>query len=516
MMDLKYREYGTVRAVSGCIAKVKDLQNCFLGQLIHLGYGTDGIIMGCDLNVAQVLIVKETEPITPGTRVVATLEPFNMPVGNETVGRIINPLGESLDGLGPVSFSGSIPYFNQAPAIMDRVGLSRTFETGIKLIDTMLPLGKGQRSLVLGDKMTGKTTVGMDIILNQRGKDVICIYCGIGKTKSSTSRVIDFLKENECFDHTLLVLAPASSSPGLQYLAPYAACSVGEHFMYQGKDVFIFFDDFTKHAWAYRELSLLMEVPPGRDSYPGDVFYLHSRMIERAAQLKPELKGGSMTFIPVVELLEGDITAYVPTNLISMTDGQLYLSTNLFNEGFRPAVDVGLSVSRVGNRVQWKAMKTVSKSLRMEFIQFKELLKASKLSAGNQSEQAREAITQGKKLQALLTQPSGKPVSQEIQIMFFFAKDQRMFKNVSQEDFDKFLESFEAYARQTDSQVLDLMRSSRELNDEIRKRITKLVSDSLRIIQNQNPEFRKKEAEAPAAQPPAAAAVEGTSSAEPQ
>ncbi len=396
MSDLKYKEYGIVKSVSGCIVKVGNFKNCFLGQLVKFGMGTEGIIMGFTLDTAQVLIVKEQEPITPGHEVVATLEAFNMPVGKNTVGRIISPLGDAMDGLGPVQFEEVIPYFNKAPEIMHREGLSRTFETGIKLIDTMLPLGKGQRSLVLGDKMTGKTTVGTDIIMNQKGKNVICIYCGIGKTKSAMGKVVDLFKENDCFDYTVIVLAAASSTPGLQYLAPYAACSIGEYFMYRGADVFVFFDDFTKHAWAYRELSLLMEVPPGRDSYPGDIFYLHSRMIERAAQLDKAHGYGSMTFIPAVELLEGDLTAYVPTNLVSMTDGQLFLNGALFNEGFRPAVDVGMSVSRVGSRVQWKATKAVTKSLRMEFIQFKEILKASKLQAGGASEETRESLKQGK------------------------------------------------------------------------------------------------------------------------
>ncbi len=484
MLDLKYKEYGVVKAVSGCIVKIENLNNCFLGQLIKLGYGTEGIIMGFDTKVAQVLIVKEQESITPGAQVVATLEPFNMPVGQATLGRIFNALGEALDGRGAVKFETFIPYFNQAPAIMDRAGLSRTFETGIKLIDTMLPLGKGQRSLILGDKMTGKTTIGLDIILNQKGKDVVCIYCGIGKTKMATSRVIDFFKENNCLDYTVVVLAPASSSPGLQYLAPYAACAVGEHFMYQGKDVFVFFDDFTKHAWAYRELSLLMEVPPGRDSYPGDVFYLHSRMIERAAQFDKKHGGGSMTFLPVVELLEGDMTSYVPTNLVSMTDGQLYMNASLFTEGFRPAVDIGLSVSRVGSKVQWKAMKETSKSLRMEFIQFKEILRASKLQGGGQSEELRENLRQGKVLQSLLTQPAGKPAAMEIEIMIFYAKAQNLLKDLEKEQVDLILSQFEEYARKMDPQVFEMLRASQELNDEIKKRITKVVGTFIEEVVN--------------------------------
>ncbi len=475
MSHFKYKEFGTVKAVSGCMAKVVGLQNCFLGQLVKLGSNAEGIIMGFDLETAKVLIVKESAPISPGQEAIATLEPFNMPVGQNAVGRIISPLGEALDGLGPVQFESHLPYFNSAPAIMDRAGLHRSFETGIKLIDSMLPLGKGQRSLVLGDKMTGKTTIGTDIILNQKGKDVICIYCGIGKTQSAIGRVVDIFKENGCFDYTTLVLASASSSPGLQYLAPYAACSVGEFFMNQGKDVFIFFDDFTKHAWAYRELSLLMEIPPGRDSYPGDIFFLHSRMIERAAQLDEKHGGGSMTFIPVVELLEGDLTAYIPTNLISMTDGQLFLNATLFNENFRPAVDVGLSVSRVGSRVQWSATKSVTKSLRMEFIQYKELQRISKLQAGNLPEETREVLRSGKVLQETLTQLAGSPVPIETQIIIFFAKDAGILKRLEVEHVAPFLSKIDGFIEKSDASLKSDIRAKQVLDDYLKRRITKLM-----------------------------------------
>ena len=482
MVELRYKETGIIKAVSGCIVQVTGFQNCFLGQLVQFGFGTQGVIMGFDLNTTQVLMIKEDEPMTPGSPAVATLEPFSMPVGPGTVGRIMNPLGESMDGLGPIKFEGFIPYFNAAPAIMDRDPLSRSFETGVKLIDSMLPLGKGQRSLILGDKMTGKTTVGTDIILNQKGKDVLCIYCGIGKTSSSMGKIVSLFQEHDCFEYTTILCAPASSSPGQQYLAPYAACSIAEYFRDRGKDVFIFFDDFTKHAWAYRELSLLMGVPPGRDSYPGDIFYLHSRMIERAAQLDKKHGGGSMTFVPVVELLEGDLTAYVPTNLVSMTDGQLFLNASLFNEGFRPAVDVGLSVSRVGSKVQWKATKEVSKSLRMEFIVFKELLRVSKLQTTGQSDETRESIRAGKILQALLTQPANKPVKIEVQIMLFYAQSNNLFKDIEVQYISEFISGLEAYAQQEDGALFTLIREKKTLTDEIKQRMKRLLERYAAII----------------------------------
>lgn len=477
MSEYRYKEFGQVKGVSGCIASVIGLQNCFLGQLIKFGYGTEGIIMGCDLEEAKVLIVKENEPIIPGSRVTATLEPFNMPVGNNLVGRLINPMGEAMDGQGAIKPEDYVPYFNACPPIMERHGLSRTLETGVKLVDTMLPIGKGQRMLILGDKMVGKTTVLTDIILNQKGKDVICIYCAIGKTRSSMIRVVDLFKERGAFEYTIFMQAPASSSPGQQYLAPYAACAVAEHFMYQGMDVFVGFDDFTKHAWAYRELSLLMQVPPGRDSYPGDIFYLHSRMIERAAQCDEKRKCGTITFIAVVELLEGDLTAYVPTNLVSMTDGQIVLSMPLFNEGFRPAVDVGLSVSRVGTRVQWKAMKKVSSKLRLEFIQFKELLRVSKLQTSGQSEETREKLAAGKVLQALLTQPPNSPVSQEIQVAAFLAKDKGLLSKFdNQEMAREFLDRLGEFISKNDAEVLPLLRKERELSPNIEERIMKWMT----------------------------------------
>ena len=481
--NLRYKEYGTVKSQAGCIAIVIGLENCFLGQLLKFGYGTEGIIMGFDEQEAQVLMVREHEPIQPGQKVLASLEPFYMPTGEKFIGRVVDPLGDPQDAMGPISPDQYIPYFNEAPGIMDRDQLKPTLETGVKLIDSLLPLGKGQRSLCLGDKMTGKTTLGTDIILNQKGKGVICIYCAIGKPRSALVRVVDLFKEKDAFDYTIILNAPAQSSPGLQYLAPYAACSLGEYFMYRGKHVFVYFDDFTKHAWAYRELSLLMQVPPGRDSYPGDIFYLHSRMIERAARLNTKLGSGSMTFIPAVELLEGDLTAYVPTNLVSMTDGQIFLSMPLFTEGFRPAVDVGLSVSRVGSRVQWPAMKEVSASLRLEFIQYKELLRVSKLQTGGQTDEVRDKLTAGKILQAALTQPANSPVDVVTQILVFFGKKEKLLMELEhKEEIRYFLDELEKYVQQADPSLYPNIREKQKLDDDLKKRMSTVISDFMKLV----------------------------------
>ncbi len=350
MVDLRYSEFGTVRCIRGCIVVVAGFKNCLNGQMIKFGYGTTGMIVGFDQEEAHVLIIKEVEKIKTGDQAIASMEPFNTPVGNKFIGRIVNPLGEPLDGLGPVEHDAMYPIFREAYPILARQQLYKTLETGIKVLDAMIPIGLGQRQLILGDKMTGKTTFVTDTILNQKNTGVICIYCSIGKATSALSRVVQLFQQHDSFKYSLIVSATASSTPGQQYLSPYVACSLAEYFLHQGKDVFIGFDDFTKHAWCYREISLLLGRAPGRDSYPGDIFYLHSKMIERACFLNKENGGGSITFFPIVEILEGDLTGFVPSNLISMTDGQMYLSTQLFGEGHKPALDLGLSVSRVAAR----------------------------------------------------------------------------------------------------------------------------------------------------------------------
>src|SRR3989338_299571 len=421
MSDLRYTEVGTVRCIRGCIVIVRGFQHCLNGQLIKFGYGTEGIILGFDAEEAQVLVVKENERVKTGDKAVASLESFNTPVGNKLIGRIANPLGEPQDGLGPLEYDAMYPIFIEAQSILTRSPLDKTLETGIKVIDAMIPVGFGQRELILGDKMTGKTTVVTDTIMNQKNTGVICIYCCIGKARSALAKVVQLFQDKDCFKYTIIVSATASSPPGQQYLAPYVACSVGEYFMQQGKNVFVAFDDFTKHAWCYREISLLLGRPPGRDSYPGDIFYLHSRMIERAAFMDKDHKGGSMTFMPIVELLEVDLAGYVSSNLVSMTDGQIYFSTPLFGEGQKPAIDLGLSVSRVGSKVQWPAIKSLSASLRLEYVQYKELMRISKLKSTGQSDEAHQQLKGGEILSEILKQEKDAPVSLEAQTFIFYA-----------------------------------------------------------------------------------------------
>lgn len=475
MADLQYTEFGVVRCIRGCIVVVSGFHNCINGQLIKFGYGTVGMIVGFDQEEAQVLILKESEKIKTGDRAVASLEPFNMPVGNNFIGRILNPLGETMDGLGPLQADDYYPIFRDAYAILTREPLSKTLETGIKVLDCMIPIGLGQRQLILGDKMTGKTTFVTDTILNQKNTGVLCIYCSIGKARSALARVVQLFQENDCFKYSLIVAATASSPPGQQYLAPYVACSVAEYFLQQGKDVFIAFDDFTKHAWCYREISLLLGRPPGRDSYPGDIFYLHSKMIERACFLDKAHGGGSITFFPIVELLEGDLTGFVPSNLVSMTDGQIYLSSTLFGEGQRPALDLGLSVSRVGSKVQWSAVKTLSGSLRLEYLQYRELLRLTKLKTTGHSEETLQKLKNGAILTEILKQDKNAPVTMESEVIILYAFKKKVLQEMSIPEVNEFQQKILEYTKANKPELLKTLREKKKLDPEIEKSMDELL-----------------------------------------
>jgi len=466
-IKVQYTEVGMVKAIRGCIVLVTGFKNCINGQLIRFGYGTIGTIVGFNEHEAQVLIIKETDKIRTGQLAEASVEPFYTPVGKGFIGRIVNSLGEPLDGLGPIQHDEMYPIFPESPAILDRQPLNRTLETGIKVLDAMIPIGRGQRELILGDKMTGKTTFVTDTVISQKGGDVICIYCAIGKARSALAKVVQLFKDHNCFDYSLIVSASASSSPGQQYLAPYVACSIGEYFMQRGKDVFIGFDDFTKHAWCYREISLLLGRPPGRDSYPGDIFYLHSKMIERACFLSKEKGGGSMTFFPIVEILEGDLTSFVPSNLISMTDGQIYLSSQLFGEGQKPALDLGLSVSRVGSKVQWHAIKSLSGPLRLEYLQYRELLRISKLKTSGQSEDMKQKLKRGAILTAILRQDKDEPVCQEMQVLLFYAFHKKGLNDLSIEQVNDFQANCLPYTQKNKPELIKLLRERKKLDPEL-------------------------------------------------
>lgn len=483
MGKIKYKEYGKVIKIKGCIVTLSEVENCINGQLVKFGFGTEGIVIGFNENETQILIVKEKGPVKPGEYAEMTMEPFNTPVGESFIGRIVNVLGEPLDNLGQIQPQDYYPIFASAPPILDRDPVGRTLETGIKILDTMIPIGKGQRQLILGDKMTGKTTLGTDIILNQKGKNVICIYCLIGKSKSALERVVNLFKSKDVFKYTIIVAALAGTSPGQQYLAPYVSCSLGEYFMYKGGDVVVVFDDFTRHAWAYREMSLLLERPPGRESYPGDVFYLHSQMIERAAQLSKEKGGGSMSFFPIIELLEGDLTGYISTNLVSMTDGQIYLSAPLFGEGFRPAIDLGLSVSRIGSKVQWSAIKKLSKSLRLEYLQYRDLLKISRLkTSGQRTEESVEQMKGGEILSILLTQHRDVPVPMVEQVILFYGLAKKILYNLDKEDVEIVKNEIYKFACDKYPKLVEEIETKKDLTEEIEKELDNLYDDFIKSV----------------------------------
>ena len=489
MGKLQYTEIGSVKSIRGCIIVVTGLKNSVNGQLVYIGANASvGTVVGFNEEETHVLILKENELIKTGDEVRASMEPFNVPVGDAFIGRIVNALCEPQDNMGEIQPAMHNSIFPAAPAILDRQPLKMTLETGLKVLDTMIPIGLGQRQLILGNKSTGKTTFITDVILNQKNTDVICIYCAIGKARSQLARVVQLFNDNNAWDYSMIVAAPSSAPPGQMYLAPYVACSIGEYWRDRGKHVFIGFDDYTKHAWCYREISLLLGRAPGRDSYPGDIFFLHSKMIERACYLSDEKGGGSMTFLPIVEILEGDLTSYVPTNLVSMTDGQIYLDSALFGEGQRPALDLGLSVSRVGSKVQWPIIKKFSGPLRLEFLQYRELKRLSKLRSTGQSEEQIEKLRSGEILTKLLVQDKDSPIALEALAIILYAFNKKYLHRLTLNEVDRFQHEVHAFALDKNPDFLKRLREKRDLDEQMEQEINAIIKDFVHIIEEQRPE----------------------------
>ena len=429
---VEVRETGTITEVKRGVVKLSGLPSCILGQLIQLNRNVRAFVVGfTDTEVFALVLGQESE-LAVGQRVEVRQLPLRLPVGRQLLGRVVSPLGEPLDG-SPVPEPETMrPIFQEAPGITDRTPVERQLLTGIRAIDTMIPIGRGQRELIIGDRMSGKTALALDAILSQREAGVICIYCSIGQARHKFLQAVELLRERHALAYTVVVAATASREASEQFLAPYAACAIGEHFMRQGKDVLVVFDDLSKHAWAYRQLSLLLERSPGREAYPGDMFYIHAQLMERAGQLGPELGGGSMTFLPVCETQQGDVTGYISSNLISMTDGQIYLSSELFYEGIKPAVDVGLSVSRIGNKVQPPLFRWASRSLRLELLQDQELQRLSRFSAmGSQDLVQRQR--RGAILRRLMSQPIHQPSSLADQSLLFYAFKTGWLERITEE-----------------------------------------------------------------------------------
>ncbi len=458
-------EAGTIISVRECIVKVKGMPSVINGQIVEFEPGGKGMVLGFNEKEVHVLVLNSKSALHIGDKVISTGEFLKLPVGDAFLGRIVSSLCEPVDNGGPIEPSALFSVFTEAPGVMDRIPVKETLETGTLLLDAVIPIAKGQRQLLIGDRLTGKTTVAVDAIINQKEQDVICIYCCIGKPNSSLQKILNLFFEQGVFPYTIVVSSVASVSMGEQYLAPYTATMLGEYFMRNGKDVLVVFDDLTKHAWVYRQISLLLERAPGREAYPGDIFYVHSQMMERAGYFKPELGGGSMTFLPIVEILQGDVTGFISSNLISMTDGQIYFSTSLFNKGVRPAIDFGLSVSRIGNKAQWPAMKALSGQIRLEYIQYQELLQMTQLRTTGLSKEAEERMKRGQAITQLLIQDKNKPLPMEAEIMYLFALSMGLLDTLSATDVRKFKDTFVVLVRKEFPDLFKEIRTTMILND---------------------------------------------------
>jgi len=441
-------DVGTVIEVGDGIARIHGLAAAKYNELLQFPNEIMGIALNLEEDSVSTIVLGDYTKIKEGDEVRCTGRVVEVPAGEALIGRVIDPLGRPLDGKGAVKTDKTRPVERVAPNVVLRKSVDTPVQTGIKAIDSMIPIGRGQRELIIGDRSTGKTAIALDTIIAQKGGDLTCIYVAIGQKQSKVAQVVATLEAHGAMKHTVVVTASASESVALQYLAPYAGCAIGEHFMEQGKDALVIYDDLSKHAWAYRQLSLLLRRPPGREAYPGDVFYLHSRLLERAAKYAPEYGGGSLTALPLIETQAGDVAAYIPTNVISITDGQIYLETDLFNAGIRPALNVGLSVSRVGSAAQTKAMKQVAGKLRLELAQYRELAAFAQFGTSELDKTTRAQLDRGQRITEVLKQPQSVPMSLEKQVMILYAVingylDDVTIDNVTafEADFHKFMET---------------------------------------------------------------------------
>ena len=456
---IRQDETGTVLMVGDGIARASGLSNCMAGELLEFEDGSYGMAQNLEENSVSVVLFGSGENISEGQLVKRTGKVVSVPVGEGMIGRVVNALGQPIDGAGPITAAEYRPIESPAPGICERKGVNQPLQTGIKAIDSMVPIGRGQRELIIGDRQTGKTTIATDTILNQKGKDVICIYVAIGQKRSTVASLVSELQAGGAMDYTIVVAATASETSPLQYIAPYSGCAMGEYFMNKGKHVLIIYDDLSKHAVAYRALSLLLGRSPGREAYPGDVFYLHSRLLERSSRLSEELGGGSITALPIIETQAGDVSAYIPTNVISITDGQIFLESGLFASGMRPAVNVGLSVSRVGGNAQIKAMKKVAGTLKIDQAQYRELEAFSKFSSDMDPITAL-TIDKGRKNGQLLIQPQYSPMPVEQQIAILYCGTHGLLHDVPLDKVQDFERSFiESLQLNHQEDVLDVLKT---------------------------------------------------------
>jgi len=462
---IELSDTGTVVTVGDGIARIHGLDNCMSGELLEFEGGIYAMAMNLEQDFVAAVMLGSDSEIKEGDTVKRTGSVVSVPVGEELKGRVVNALGQPIDGKGPITAEDRLPIEQPAYGIITRKSVSRPLQTGIKAIDSMIPIGRGQRELIIGDRQTGKTAIALDTIINQKGKDVICIYVAIGQKRSTVANVVETLAKNGAMDYTIVVSATASELAPLQYIAPYTGVAMGEYFLKQGKDVLCVYDDLSKHAVAYRTLSLLLKRPPGREAYPGDVFYLHSRLLERACSLNEEYGGGSITALPIIETQAGDVSAYIPTNVISITDGQIFLETDLFNSGVRPAVNPGISVSRVGGAAQIKAMKKVSGSLKLTYSQYRELQSFSQFGS-DLDKDTKERLALGERVVEVLKQDRNSPIAVENQVVIIYAVTHNYLKDVPVEKIAEFQTELFDYIDNGHPEIINSIRDTKDLTSD--------------------------------------------------
>ncbi len=480
--DIQVADVGTVIQVGDGIARAHGLGNVMAGELLEFSNGVMGMAQNLEEDNVGIVILGPYKDIREGDQVKRTGRIMEVPVGEALLGRVVNPLGQPLDGKGPIETTETRPVESPAPGVIDRRSVFEPMQTGIKAIDAMIPIGRGQRELIIGDRQTGKTTIAVDTIINQKNSDMICIYVAIGQKQSTVAGVVETLRKHGALDYTIVVSASASEPAPLLYLAPYAGCAMGEYFMYKGRHVLVIYDDLSKQAAAYRELSLLLRRPPGREAYPGDVFYLHSRLLERAAKLNDELGGGSLTALPFVETQANDVSAYIPTNVISITDGQIFLESDLFYAGQRPAVNVGISVSRVGSAAQIKAMKKVASTLKLDLAQYREL--AAFAQFGSDLDKATQArLNRGARMMEILKQGVHQPMPVEKQVVSIYTAVNGYLDDIPVSDVLRFEKEFLDYVETSYPQIFKSIEETKDLTEENEKTLKEAIENFKKTFQ---------------------------------
>ena len=474
--EAKMESVGTVMTVGDGIAKVSGLSGAKAAEMLEFPGGTIGVVLNLEQDSIGVVLLGSDAEIKAGDKVKSTGRILSVPVGEALVGRVVNPLGQPIDNKGDIKTDKTYPVERIAPGVMERKSVHEPLQTGVKAIDAMIPIGKGQRELIIGDRQTGKTAIAIDTIINQKGKDVICIYIAIGQKESKVARIVTELQKHDALKHTIVVVAGASDPAALSYIAPFAGCAMGEYFMDNGKHALIVYDDLSKHAVAYREISLLLRRPPGREAYPGDVFYLHSRLLERAAKLSDKNGAGSLTALPIIETQAGDVSAYVPTNVISITDGQIFLETDLFFQGIRPALNVGISVSRVGSSAQIKAVKKVASRLRLDHAQYRELAAFAQF-ASDLDPQTRARLERGQRITEVLKQDQYSPLAVEQQVAILYAVTQGYIDDVPVDSVRDFEAQFHKFLKIQKKDLMKQIAEKKELTEEIEAQLKSAIEE---------------------------------------